>query len=200
MWKDSETNSKDYSTLILSHSLLYGLKYRHAKSANASLVAVPHWIARQGRLLQSGSMGEGKKRGGEDGDQRALINTSPLFFHRRSSLSWLDGLGVFTMPHRAAVCSTILCICLARSLRSLVSISACRLFVGGTHRTFAPRTSWSESDSEQSVALPRCASTCFADWLKAKRAEKRGAEGGARARDVNWPPPLSSPDGGSWKI
>jgi hypothetical protein len=30
--------------------------------------------------------------------------------HGRPFLWWLDGCGVFTMPHRAAVCSIILCI------------------------------------------------------------------------------------------
>src|SRR5215218_3345105 len=48
----------------------------------------------------------------------ALLGGEDDTLHGRSSLWWLDGFGVFTMPQGTAVCSIILCI-------YLVSFRAC---------------------------------------------------------------------------
>src|SRR5215210_2086285 len=48
----------------------------------------------------------------------AFLGGDGDILHVRSSLWWLDGCGVFTMPQRTAACSIILCIYLARPCAS----------------------------------------------------------------------------------
>src|SRR5215211_2200531 len=52
----------------------------------------------------------------------ALLGGEDDTLHGRSSLWWLDGFGVFTMPQGTAVCSIILCIYLDPPLQHLLAL------------------------------------------------------------------------------
>jgi hypothetical protein len=45
-----------------------------------------------------------------DDEALAFLGSDGDILHVRSSLWWLAGFGVFTMPQRTAACSIILCI------------------------------------------------------------------------------------------
>src|SRR5215204_6790585 len=55
-----------------------------------------------------------------DDEALAFLGGDGDILHVRSSLWWLDGCGVFTMPQRTAACSIILCIYLVGQLVCLL--------------------------------------------------------------------------------